>query len=250
MQDYLKFSPGNAKLKDRGIAIFNLPAGYTCPGADQCYSKFDRTIRKVVDGPNLRFRCYAASSEARSPHLRALTDYNQKLLRDAGTEAGMTAVLKRSLPPAYFDKIRIHSDGDFFSLAYMKAWVNVIEENPHRLFYAYTKSIPHWLKLRDLLPPNLVLTASMGGLFDRDAEANGLRSATVVFHPDEAEQRGWEIDHDDSLAQSPTAPSFALLLHNTQPAGSEASKALSLMRKQGIVFSYSRNNDLRPDGHG
>ena len=41
------------------------------------------------------------------------------------------------------------------------------------------------------------------------------------------------IDHDDTSAYLQDK-SFALLLHGTQPKGSNAAKALSLLRKQGI----------------
>jgi len=242
LQEFLRFSPGNAKLQDRGIAIFSLPAGYTCPGASECHSMFDRSIGKIVDGAAMRFRCYAASLEARYPALRNMVDNNQRLLREAGTEAKMRELIRISLPAAYFDKIRIHQDGDFFNMDYFKAWINTAKANPDRLFYAYTKSIHLWIRMRDELPPNFVLTASKGGLFDALADKHGLRSATVVFHPDEAEANGWKIDHDDSLAMNPEEPSFSLLLHGGQAAGSDASKALSLMRSQGINYSYSKTS--------
>lgn len=242
MQEFLRFSPGNAKLQDRGIAIFSIPAGYTCPGASECHSRFDRSINKIVDGPGIRFRCYAASLEARYPSLRNMVDNNQRLLREAGTEKKMRELIRISLPAAYFDKIRIHQDGDFFSMDYMRAWNNIALSQPERLFYAYTKSIHLWLKLREELAPNFVLTASKGGLFDRQADEHGLRSATVVFHPEEAETNGWKIDHDDSLAMDPNEPSFALKIHGTQPAGSEASAALKRMRDEGIPYSYNRDS--------
>ena len=54
---------------------------------------------------------------------------------------------------------------------------------------------------------------------------------TVVFSEEEAEQKGLEIDHDDAHALG--KKSFALLLHGTQPKGSEASKALQVLRKAG-----------------
>jgi hypothetical protein len=45
-----------------------------------------------------------------------------------------------------------------------------------------------------------------------------------------------DIDHDDSHAALP-GPSFALLIHGIQPAGSEAGKAVRALRGVG---SYSR----------
>ena len=48
---------------------------------------------------------------------------------------------------------------------------------------------------------------------------------------------GLEIDHDDTHAFE-SDESFALLLHGTQPAGSEAADALKVLKKKG-KGSYS-----------
>lgn len=91
------------------------------------------------------------------------------------------------------------------------------------------------------MPDNFVLTASYGGKWDNLIEPNKLRSAVVVFHPDEAERLGLEIDHDDSHARNPHGGDFALLLHNpSQKSGSEASAAIKRMKAENVQFSYSR----------
>ena len=58
----LKFSFGNSKLLADTL-IFSLPAGTTCPGADKCLAFVKETNGKlsVVDGPQMEFRCFAAS---------------------------------------------------------------------------------------------------------------------------------------------------------------------------------------------
>ena len=85
----------------------------------------------------------------------------------------------------------------------------------------------------------MVLTASRGGEEDHLIDKHNLREAIVVMHPDEAKALGLELDHDDSLARDPSVTKFALLIHGTQPTGSDASDALKRMRKEGIKFSYS-----------
>ena len=72
---------------------------------------------------------------------------------------------------------------------------------------------------------NLVLTASYGGSRDELIDRHGLRYARVVHSEAEAEDLGLELDHDDSHAMKP-GPSFGLLIHGTQPAGSDAAWAL------------------------
>ncbi len=90
---------------------------------------------------------------------------------------------------------------------------------------------------------NFILTASYGGRDDELIDQHGLRSAKVVFSETEAEELGLEIDHDDSHAARPSVKNldFALLVHGTQPKGSEASEALKALKGKG---SYSRKKKL------
>jgi hypothetical protein len=61
----LHFSKGNAKLTKR--LVFSLPAGRTCPGANICkaFVGIDSITgkRSIIDGKDMLFRCFAASSE-------------------------------------------------------------------------------------------------------------------------------------------------------------------------------------------
>jgi hypothetical protein len=66
------------------------------------------------------------------------------------------------------------------------------------------------------------------------------RIAHVVYTEAEAEARGLEIDHDDSHCLGDK--SFALLVHNSQRAGSEASKALSQRKKDGGFVGYGKTH--------
>jgi len=93
----------------------------------------------------------------------------------------------------------------------------------------------------DSIPDNLVLTASYGGTHDELIDRHGLRSAIVVFSREEAAALGLEIDHDDSHAMQ-AGPSFALLIHGTQPQGTTAAKALSALRAQG-EYGYGTKAD-------
>jgi hypothetical protein len=241
-ENLLHFGTDNAKLKGTRTATFSLPAGYTCPGACDCLAWFDPKTRKLHDGPNSKFRCFAASNEAAYTNVSKSVHRNLALLKEAKTVENMAELLSWSLPSLYYHNIRVHADGDFFSADYFAAWMETARRNRNRLFYAYTKNIPAWLKLRKLIPDNFVLTASLGGKWDAMALDNNLRYAKVVFHPEEAEQLGLSIDHNDSLARDAEHGSFALLLHGTGPAGSEHSKALKRMRKEGIRYAYSRKS--------
>lgn len=243
----LKFSKGNAKL-DKRVVTFSLPAGVTCPGANECKSmavKDANGKRTIKDGPKTKFRCFAASQEVLFKNTYESRAHNLRLLKACGKgKAGriaMATLINESLPKKA-KYVRVHVSGDFYSQAYFNAWLAVAEANPKVLFYAYTKSLHFWVKKLGLIPSNFVLTASVGGKHDLLIHAHNLRYAKVVYSEDEANNLGLAIDHDDTLAMV-NGPSFALLLHGTQPEGSEAGKAWSKLKKAG-KSGYSANNKV------
>jgi hypothetical protein len=139
--------------------------------------------------------------------------------------------------------VRIHESGDFWTENYMRAWIMVAQGRPQQRFYAYTKSLGMWLTLKDIIPPNFYLTASQGGTLDylipKYPEVFQ-RVAYVVYTEEEAAERGLQIDHDDShcLGDKP----FALLVHGSQRAGSDAMKAITQRKKEGKFVGYSTKN--------
>ena len=233
----LKFGNPNAKLKKMikaklGLRLktFTLPAGYTCPGAQDCLSRADRVTGKVTDGKETVFRCFMASAESRSPSLRKLVWHNFELIQSA-LKNGVDAVadlIHNSLPEK-FDIMRVHVGGDYFNEDYLQAWIEVAKRNPEKVFYSYSKSLHIFKKYA--LPENLVLTASRGGKFDNLIDLHGWKEAVVVYSEQEAQDKGLEIDGDDTHAAF-GKENFALLIHGTQPKGSAASKALSALSKK------------------
>ena len=233
----LKFSRRNAKL-GLGVCSFSLPSGYTCPAALTCKSKAVRAdgVTRVVDASSCKVRCFSASQEALYPSVYNARQYNLEQLRACGSSEAMANLIHNSLPN--YKRIRIHVGGDFYSQAYFDAWCMVARREPHRLFYAYTKSLNYWIARYDTIPPNLVLTASYGGRYDDLIERFKLRSCRIVYSKDEATKLGLPIDHDDSHAQQPFGD-FALLLHGTQPKGSQAAQAKVRLQQAGWN-GYSR----------
>ena len=253
----LKFSNANAKtealkqvpelaeyLKDkRKIYSLDLLSGYSCPYAKACLSKAvvqSDGRRKIKDGKDNEFRCFSASQEVQYTNVFNLRKHNFDLLRYSENK---DLLLMNSLPKNA-GIVRIHVAGDFFNSEYMLAWWLTASENPNVLFYAYTKSLRYWVDVVEQMPilDNLVLTASYGGSNDYMIDAHNLRSTKVVFSEAEAEKLGLEIDHDDSHAARPSLrdQDFALLIHGTQPKGTEAAKALKELKGKG---SYSRKKN-------
>ncbi len=233
MIELLSFQRGNAKLNGY-IYTFSLPAGHTCPGAKDCLAKVARTGGKIMDGKHCLFRCFSATTELLYTNVRISRWNNFDLLATTGyCFDKLVELISRPLPKDA-TLIRIHVSGDFFNQAYFDAWLEVAKNNPDIIFYAYTKSIPFWIKRLNLIPKNFRLTASYGGKYDELITKHNLRYAKVVYSLEEAKKLKLKIDHDDSLAYSINTASFALLLHSTQPAKTPASKALALLRKQKI----------------
>ena len=254
--DRLKFSreKDNAKLNkmkewlpmDKPIVYtISLLSGFTCPSADECKTfaiKKKTGGREVLDGKGAKFRCFSAIQEAQYTGVYNQREYNMDLLisrwvKDRYEEnvIEMTDLIKNSIPrPA--DIIRVHVGGDFFKKEYMEAWFHTAKMNKDIQFYAYTKSVRWMQELEHLRPKNLSMNASRGGKEDSIIDEFGMKSAEVVYHPSETTL---PIDHNERYAIKDKG-NFALLLHGTQKSGSEASKALIRMNKEGIEYSYSK----------
>lgn len=115
------FIEGNGKTGNDGgivseILIWSLPAGITCPGASSY-------CRKV---------CYAAEKkEYEINNLKMFLNNREELHKYINEKLENTG--KKVA-------VRIHSAGDFFSREYIEFWHEIVTENPHILFWTYTKS--------------------------------------------------------------------------------------------------------------
>ena len=254
----VKFSKANAKiealkqveslqkyLEGKKVYSFDLLSGFSCPFAKECLSKATENSegkRTIKDGPDTKFRCFSASQEVQYTNLYNLRKNNLDNLRGLDTLELVKEIL--TAMPKDLGVCRIHVAGDFFNEKYFLAWLAIAQLFPTKLFYAYTKSLKYWVNNRELVDslPNFILTASYGGRDDAMIDEHSLRASKVVFSESEAESLGLTIDHDDSHAADPELKNqdFALLIHGTQPKGSEAAEALQLLRKNKVKHSYSR----------
>lgn len=242
----IRFSKANSKLRKlakdpelqewladgKKIYSFNLTSGHTCPLAKECRSSVDHVTRKVVDGEDTEFRCFMASLEAVFPSVHDMYWENWQSVKRFKSPATLAAGLDKAQPDNA-GIVRFHTGGDFFSELYFKAMILLAAKNPDTLYYFYTKMTPFLVKWRDHLNlPNIVWTASCGGKRDDLIADNNLRAAIVVYSEEEADELGLEIDYDDTHAAKPSyrKHDFALLIHGVQPEGSEAAKALQLLK--------------------
>lgn len=228
--ELLHITTGNKKLK---FPFLSLPAGYSCPAAKDCKSIATRHGNKFSDGKGIKdfgeFRCYSASAEVQYENVRAIRWKNYDLLlKCKNNKEQMVDLIDKSLNysivnDGIFGVFRIHADGDFFTQTYFDAWLEVVKKYPKVNFYAYTKSLPFWIRRINEIPNNLNLIASYGGKFDDLIEKNNLRNAVVVDSVEDAVKLKRKIDIDDSLAYG-TTENFALLLHGSQKEKTEKSK--------------------------
>jgi len=206
------FTRGNRYLFSPDVWTWNLPSGYTCPGASECLAYADRATGRVTQGAKATFKCYYTVTE-RFPAVREKGWANRELVWDKPSD--LQADLIWALIPRRASLIRIHAGGDFFNQSYFDAWLDVCRRRPDIHFWAFTKSLPFWLRRHDAIPSNLVLTASYGGKHDHLIDTYGLKSSRVVYSEAEAERLGLPIDTDDRLAAYGTG-SFALLENFTR----------------------------------
>jgi hypothetical protein len=252
----MKYSPANVKIKalssvpaiakylpkGKKVYSFDLLSGHSCPFANECLSKVVETPEgfRIQDGPNTEFRCFSASQEVIYTNVRKLRSANFSELRGLTTEQMCSKLLDAM--PKNLGVCRISVAGDFFNQSYFDAWLSVALNNPDKLFYAYTKSLPYWVNRIGMIPENFVLTASKGGRKDEMIEQYNLRSVQVVYSTEQAELLGLEIDHTDEHAANPEARDipFCLMIHGVQPKGSAASFAIKELKRNGTQFAYSR----------
>lgn len=238
----LNFSKGNSKLA-KDTLIFNLPAGKTCPGAMFCKSFAivdENGKRKIQDGPHTEFRCFAASAEAQYTQVFENRASNLEMIVDAIKHGIAADLIHDSIQfhrTRNTKKVRIHESGDFYSGAYLDAWIEVALRNPDLQFYCYSKSLQLFYLLK--LPENFYMTASYGGKWDYMIDEGYFpRYSKVVLNDAEAEALGLEVDHDDShcFGDEP----FALLVHGNQPAGSTWRKAIDERKRNKQFTGYSK----------
>jgi len=224
----LTFSRDNSKL-GKDVAVFALPAGWTCPFAKDCKMKVDRNRDDngkigMKAGEDIKYMCYAAWMEVKYDKLRNNHWHNYDLLQEQQSMNGMIDLIIKSIDYHFktkgsTDSIRIHESGDFYNGEYLQAWIEVARRKPNIEFYAYTKSLPYLKKFEAELKgtPNLKINISTGGSRPDLENELGLPKAHVYNTPEEVFKAGKLVDLDDSIAKDKNnVEDFALMVHGTQ----------------------------------
>lgn len=174
----LAWSTNNEKLRKLGIVSFGIPAGVAADGFNTCPAK------GICAG-----YCYARQGFYVWPHVAAAHERNLAIVR-----AGLPRFIELAVRDLGVRRrpqfVRVHDSGDFFSAAYLKAWLAVARRLPEIRFYTYTKMF--W-QLRDafaLAPPNFRVIQSFGGVDDGRIHMGRPHARVFVTH-EEREAAGY-----------------------------------------------------------
>jgi hypothetical protein len=111
----------NNKKLGKPIYDFNLPPIASCPNYKECYKT-----------------CYAVNTIKRYPTAKKSWEDNYKLV--VNDLSRFKQLVNKQIKKDMIQIVRIHSSGDFYNLEYLKAWLDICNNNSNTLFYAYTKA--------------------------------------------------------------------------------------------------------------
>lgn len=176
----------NSKLKKTSIMNnckvynFGIPAQDTCLWADKC-----------------KEYCYASKGAYSWSNIKPAF---QRRLEVTKTNDFIPMMVGEILAKKA-SHIRIHDSGDFYSREYLHKWFKIMEALPHVSFYAYSKSLP--LFVRERLPENFTLIKSLGGKKDDMIDFSNDRHARIFNTEKELIESGYvNASNDDLLAIS------------------------------------------------
>lgn len=201
----------NRELKREGIWNWTLPAWAgrlpdgrtynTCPQAGVCAKA-----------------CYALNGTYRFPAVKAAHQRNLLLVLDhlADWEVQMTEELAHKRHAGGW--VRIHDAGDFFSDAYLAAWLRIMRARPEVNFYAYTKEVLRFRQMVEPDPPaNFRWVYSYGGQQDDLLNPETDRTADV-FPDDESMMAAGYVSQDASDLLAVLGPAKVGIPTNNIPA--------------------------------
>lgn len=206
----------NSKMRKSGgdkYAIFNfgIPAYQsktgikTCPLAGQC-----------AKGCYAQAGAYVWSNVAQAFEARLELAETAKFV--PSMNQAIATKLKTANKKGQQLVIRIHDSGDFYSLEYTLKWFDIMTNNPDVLFYAYTKSVPMFNRLRKQgkVPNNFVLLYSEGGLADNQIK-EGDRHSRVFSSLEELQAAGYDdASNDDKVAFLSESGKVGLVYHGVK----------------------------------
>ena len=195
----------NAKMKKTSkenktkIFNFSIPAyktkqgKVTCPFAKECVKY-----------------CYAQKGNyTRFPIIQELMEKKYNLTKQENFIELMTNEIKKKKA----NYIRIHDSGDFYSVAYLKKWVQIAKDNKSVIFYAYTKSIKFFVDYQINIPKNLKIIFSEGSKTDNLINTKKHRHARIFKTVADLLKAGYIDASNNDLKAITTNKKVGLVYH-------------------------------------
>lgn len=191
-----------AKILGFGIPAFKSASGFkTCPNAGVCAAG-----------------CYAREGRYYQPSVQAALEHNFAEVQRDGWLSRMRDDLHRTWPT----HVRLHHSGDFFTLDYLAAWVQLAADFPEIGFYGYTKR-PSAMIAGDI-PENWHIVQSEGGTHDVFL-SDGRPHSRVFSSEDALAAAGYENCAHTDTALILGATKVGLVLHGRVARSREAKLA-------------------------
>ena len=199
----MKLLTQNAKLKKTSIENnmrvlnFSLPAYKTITGKTVC--PFAKDCIEY---------CYAQKGNYKYPSvIKGLNNrYELSKTDEFIPKMNATIILER---PTH---VRIHDSGDFYSIAYLKKWVDIATQNNDVIFYAYTKSIKFFIDGLKL-PKNMKIIFSEGSKTDNLINVNKHRHARIFKSKELLKAAGYINASDNDLKAITSNKKVGLVYH-------------------------------------
>jgi len=194
----------NAKMKKTSkenkskIFNFSIPAYKTRSGKITC--PFAKDCIKY---------CYAQKGNyTRFPVVQDLMEQKYKISKTNNFIPLMNEEIRKKKAT----HIRIHDSGDFYSIAYLKKWVTIANDNKEVIFYAYTKSIKFFIDGLKL-PKNLKIIFSEGSKTDNLINVNKHRHARIFKSKELLNAAGYINASDNDLKAITSNKRVGLVYH-------------------------------------
>ena len=199
----MKLLTQNAKLKKTSVENnmrvlnFSLPAYKTITGQTVC--PFAKDCIKY---------CYAQKGNYKYPSVIKGLNNRYELSKTADFVPKMNATIILERPT----HVRIHDSGDFYSIAYLKKWLDIATQNKDVIFYAYTKSIKFFIDGLKL-PKNLKIIFSEGSKTDNLINVNKHRHARIFKSKELLNAAGYINASDNDLKAITDNKKVGLVYH-------------------------------------
>ena len=172
----------NSKLKktskELGKRVFNfgMTAWKTAHGDIVCPYAKDCVVTKTLDdGKGIQYKCYAQMGMYNFPNVKKAYLWR---LEQSKTDEFVDMVINE-IRRKRVEYIRIHDSGDFYNRTYVNKWLKIMELCPDVRFYAYTKSVPLFIRRMDELPSNFDVIFSDGSTHEHLVDKSKHRFSSV-----------------------------------------------------------------------